>query len=163
MWLCECSCGEKVKVSGKALRNGNTKSCGCWRHDVLIERNYKHGGRKTSLYGSWRAMKSRCNRIKDTAYKYYGARGITVTKEWNESFVNFKKWAFQNGYVEGLTIERISVNEGYSPDNCTWIPLKEQGINKSSTKWITVNGVTKTMSDLKREKTGCDNNRFRSK
>lgn len=30
-WNCLCSCGNHVVVSGKNLRNGNTKSCGCLR------------------------------------------------------------------------------------------------------------------------------------
>ena len=28
-WLCKCDCGNIVKVKTAALRNGNTKSCGC--------------------------------------------------------------------------------------------------------------------------------------
>lgn len=31
-WLCECSCKDRniVAVLGQSLKNGNTKSCGCW-------------------------------------------------------------------------------------------------------------------------------------
>ena len=28
-WLCRCTCGREVAVSGLALRNGLTRSCGC--------------------------------------------------------------------------------------------------------------------------------------
>jgi hypothetical protein len=28
-WLCQCSCGNRVVVSGRELRSGDTKSCGC--------------------------------------------------------------------------------------------------------------------------------------
>ena len=28
-WLCQCDCGNQTHVDGKALRNGNTSSCGC--------------------------------------------------------------------------------------------------------------------------------------
>jgi hypothetical protein len=38
-WLCLCSCGNKVIVSGKNLRNGNTKSCGCLNIDRIRERS----------------------------------------------------------------------------------------------------------------------------
>lgn len=150
MWVCQCSCGEKVTVIGKLLRNGSTKSCGCLKHDVIIKKNYKHGCTHTGLYSSWRAMKERCNSINGKNYENYGGRGIFVTQEWNKSFENFKNWALQSGYSEGLTIERLDVNEGYCPSNCTWIPLSEQGINKRSTKWVTVNEITKTMSDWAR-------------
>lgn len=29
LWLCECSCGNKVHVQSQNLKNGRTKSCGC--------------------------------------------------------------------------------------------------------------------------------------
>ena len=29
IWHCRCECGNEVDVSGKRLRQGNTKSCGC--------------------------------------------------------------------------------------------------------------------------------------
>lgn len=28
-WLCQCSCGKKVEILGRSLRDGNTRSCGC--------------------------------------------------------------------------------------------------------------------------------------
>lgn len=28
-WLCQCDCGKQSTVSGKNLRMGKTKSCGC--------------------------------------------------------------------------------------------------------------------------------------
>lgn len=31
MWLCQCDCGNQIKVSSSLLKNGNTKSCGCSR------------------------------------------------------------------------------------------------------------------------------------
>lgn len=38
-WLCECSCQEhnRIVTRGDNLRNGVTKSCGCYRKDVLSE------------------------------------------------------------------------------------------------------------------------------
>ena len=42
MWLCECKCGNKKIVSGKVLRNGNSKSCGCYKSKVTSERMSKN-------------------------------------------------------------------------------------------------------------------------
>lgn len=33
VWLCKCDCGNEVKVLGKHLRSGNTKSCGCYKKE----------------------------------------------------------------------------------------------------------------------------------
>jgi hypothetical protein len=33
MWSCECTCGNRVDVDGRRLRNGDTRSCGCRRHE----------------------------------------------------------------------------------------------------------------------------------
>ncbi len=30
IWACRCDCGQKVEILGKYLRNGDTKSCGCF-------------------------------------------------------------------------------------------------------------------------------------
>ena len=34
-WLCRCDCGKEVEVIGRSLTNGNTKSCGCYRKEVV--------------------------------------------------------------------------------------------------------------------------------
>ena len=32
-WLCRCKCGNQKIVLGKSLRNGHSKSCGCFKKD----------------------------------------------------------------------------------------------------------------------------------
>lgn len=39
LWLCRCQCGTTFIAYGRNLKNGNTKSCGCLRREVLIRRN----------------------------------------------------------------------------------------------------------------------------
>ena len=36
-WKCRCDCGVETIVSGKALRNGTSRSCGCLREEVNRE------------------------------------------------------------------------------------------------------------------------------
>ena len=36
-WTCRCECGAEVVVMGKSLKNGSTKSCGCYRHDKNVK------------------------------------------------------------------------------------------------------------------------------
>lgn len=99
-----------------------------------------HNSTKTQLYFVWQNMKKRCLCKKTVGYKNYGGRGITICDEWVNNFANFKKWALANGYKEEkqngrniLTLDRIDVDKGYSPDNCRWITMKEQCANKRNT------------------------------
>jgi len=71
--------------------------------------NYKHGGKGTKLYNVWCSMRKRCTLKTDTHYKRYGGRGISVCEDW-QNFLTFKKWANENGYKEGLTIDMKQIN-----------------------------------------------------
>ena len=90
-------------------------------------------------------MKLRCIR---TEYKQ---RGITICKEWLEDFHAFKLWALQNGYKEGLTLDRIDNNKGYYPENCRWVTMKVQNNNKSNNRLITYKEQTKTLAQWSEE------------
>jgi len=74
-------------------------------------------------------MKRRCVNPNLKCYKYYGGRGITYCKEW-QNFIPFMNWALSHGYRDDLTIDRIDVNGNYEPDNCRWATWKEQNRNK---------------------------------
>lgn len=120
MWLCRCICGNLREVHSGSLVTGNTKSCGCrWRDNMVT-----HGDSKTLLYKTWAALKQRCNNPTHNSYKHYGKRGITFYAEWKK-YLPFKEWALDNGYHEGLSIDRIDNNGNYEPDNCQWITRSE--------------------------------------
>lgn len=36
-WLCRCDCGKDKVVRGWYLKSGETKSCGCFRKELLSE------------------------------------------------------------------------------------------------------------------------------
>lgn len=78
----------------------------------------------------WHHIQERCYNIKCKDYYNYGKRGIKVCDEWLKSFENFYIWAIINGYEEGLTLDRIDVNEGYYPENCRWVDRIKQNINR---------------------------------
>ena len=105
----------------------------------------RHGMSGTKLYKSWAAMKRRCDFPDALHKKYYSDKGIKYCKEWKD-FPAFMEWALANGYVEGHTIERIDNSKGYYPENCRWIPAKDQALNKTSSHLITINNETKTIS-----------------
>lgn len=150
-WLCKCECGNQKVVSGNKLRSGNTKSCGCLQKEFLDGRlRRKHGLTNTKLYATWENMKHRCEDPKNWMYPNYGGRGIKVCEEWHNSSTFFE-WAYSHGYKEGLTIERIDVNGNYEPGNCTWIPIKNQYLNRTDSHFVTAFGKTQTISEWAKE------------
>lgn len=105
---------------------------------------YTKHNTKNRLYAVWNSMKQRCNNHKSQKYKIYGARGIKVCNEWNESYDSFRKWALDNGYKEGLTLDRINVDGNYEPNNCRWVTYEVQNSNKSNNVWIEYKGEKHT-------------------
>lgn len=97
------------------------------------------------LYGIWCKMKQRCLEPDSDRYKDYGGRGITVAQEWINNFDTFADWAKDNGYVDGLTIDRIDNDGNYCPGNCRWLTRREQNRNKRTNKMVTYMGETKPL------------------
>lgn len=151
-WICQCDCGKIRPVMGSSLKNNRTSNCGCVNASRQAERlkktpiNFKYGLCRTKLYSVYYKMIQRCYRENDWAYEWYGARGISVCDYWQEDFKHFYDWAQENGYKEGLTLDRIDVNGDYSPDNCRWVTQKEQCRNTRANAFYTINGVTKNLS-----------------
>ena len=135
-WRCKCDCGNIVLVKSVHLRNGITKSCGCISAELLEKRNRVHGMRYTKLYEVWKGMKSRCENPKHIGFKDYGGRGISVCEEWRDDFLQFYEWAVGHGYADGLTIDRIDNEKGYSPENCRWVTRAFQNAHKRNNHLI---------------------------
>ena len=108
--------------------------------------NKTHGMSDTRLYRIYKHILNRCNNKNDNRYDRYGARGITICEEWKD-FNHFAEWALANGYNDKLSIDRINVNMGYSPDNCRWADAHQQSNNKSNNKLYTYNSATHTIAE----------------
>lgn len=103
------------------------------------------------LYKVWCGMKRRCNCINDQSYSRYGAKGIKVCEEWNNSYTKFSNWSKANGYADGLTIDRIDNSKGYEPSNCRWVTTAIQNRNYSRNHNITYSGKTMCVADWSAE------------
>lgn len=142
-WECVCKCGNTTFVDGGNLRSGRIRSCGCLQGAT-------HALSNSTLYRRYYTMCSRCSE-NDLKHKLrYFDRGIKVCEEWQgeNGFLNFYNWALANGFKEGLTIDRIDNNKGYSPENCRWIPQKEQYKNMSRVKLVEYKGEKVTLGNL---------------
>ena len=115
----------------------------------------KHGRTNTQLYIVWEGIKDRCLNTRDKAYPDYGGRGIDICDEWRNSFVVFSEWAYANGYIEDklpsgrnrVSIDRIDNDKGYYPANCRWATAKEQSNNRRNNRYLTIDGMTKTIAE----------------
>lgn len=103
------------------------------------------------LRNIYKLMKYRCSQPKYDKYKYYGGRGIEVCSDWADSFNSFEQWALENGYAEGLTLDRIDNDGDYEPENCRWVTLKEQANNRSTNHMLTYNGKTQSIQKWSEE------------
>lgn len=148
MWYCECECGVTKEIPEHSLRGGNSRSCGCLRRKLVIERTLTHGESKSAEHRTWTDMRSRCNNPKAPNYKYYGARGIKVCDRW-QKFENFLSDMGRRPGPE-YSIDRIDNNGDYEPGNCRWATRSEQRNNTRSIRPVEFNGEIYSLADLSR-------------
>ena len=161
-WNCEClKCGGHAIVAQSEFIGGKTKSCGCLRSSVSRIGNINNLS-SSKLYKIYRGIVDRCYRNSSQHYNQYGGRGIYIVDEWytpgvegNPGFVNFYNWSMENGYRVELSssgknlisIDRKDNDGPYAPWNCRWVDKKTQGNNRSTNRYITVNGITDTLKN----------------
>jgi hypothetical protein len=148
--LCKCDCGTERYVRASRIREGRSKSCGCLARDSLVihgrtTRKARHTSRE---YWIWNSMKNRCLNNKYKHFKDYGGRGITVCGKWL-TFAGF----FEDMGINpnGMTLERLDNEKGYSKENCVWASRSTQNKNKRNNKYITANGETHCLTEWARK------------
>lgn len=90
-------------------------------------------------------MVRRCYDPHSADYRWYGAKGIHICKEWLDDPELYIQWFMSEckGNMK-LTIDRINPNKGYSPENCRLIEREENARWKSSTLPLDIDGVKLT-------------------
>lgn len=144
LWKCLCECGKETVVASSNLVRGVTRSCGCFRTEREREANTKHGQHGTGAHKSWMSMRQRCRNPNCPAFHSYGGRGITICERWDK-FENF--FADMGPRPDGLELDRIDVNGNYEPSNCRWATQLQQGRNQRKTRFATINGTTKPLTE----------------
>lgn len=142
--ICKCSCGNETIVYYPNLIRGLTSSCGCLKKKFTKDSLYPN---YTVLWNVWYAMKRRCYCKNESEFHNYGSRGITVCDEWKDNFQAFYEWAMNNGYKEGLTIDRIDNDGNYCPENCRLATAKQQALNKRNNRHVNFNGRIVTVKE----------------
>ena len=99
------------------------------------------------LRNAYTNMKFRCYDPRGKCYYRYGGRGIEVDSAWLTSYHVFREWALANGFKDGLTLDRIDNNKGYSPENCRFITQAEQSRNRCNTILVQDEGQIMCLKD----------------
>lgn len=143
MFLCECICGKQKILRGSMLTAGTSISCRCQTSKL---KNITHDMSKTKTYTSWISMRRRCNDPKEPHFWRYGAMGINVCDEWNNSFEAFFRDMGER--PKNTTIDRIDNSKGYFKGNCRWASPKLQTLNRGATVWLEYRGEVLCLADM---------------
>lgn len=151
-WVCRCDCGTEKVFAIYDVYSGHTKSCGCMTSKMKSNAQKKrlnyHGLTETKEYRIWCHMRDRCGRKENPKYKYYGGRGIKVCDRWKKRFINFL--ADMGKCPNGMSLDRIFVNNDYMPSNCRWASHMTQGSNKRNCKKVILGGTEITRVEAER-------------
>lgn len=159
-WSCLCDCGSVAEIRSQNLRIGKTKSCGCYKHEIMAAgMNVKHGMYGTRTFKTWDSMIQRCTLKTDPNYHRYGARGVMVCDSW-KSFEGF--YADMGKRPDGMTLDRKENNGNYEPSNCRWATPMQQANNRSNNRLIRYRWKEITVRELANE-TGVDYMMLRSR
>ena len=135
-WNVKCECGTEFKVRTDSLRNGHTKSCGCIHKEILdsgvLRRKYK---RPKTYYKRWKSMIRRCENVNDSAYQYYGAKGISVCDEWRNDYDKFYDWMKKQKKPKSYQLDRIDSEGNYEPSNCQLLTASDNSIKAMNKRY----------------------------
>jgi len=150
-WLCRCDCGTERLTTGRVLRDGQSRSCGCLMKELASKRFQTHGQTHSGFgYSNWNAMIQRCTNPNSSGYPKYGGAGISVCDRWLHSFEFF----FQDMGPKPSpkhSIDRFpNKNGNYEPGNCRWATQKQQLGNVNKNVWIEHKGKKMILSDWAR-------------
>ena len=66
-WLCKCECGNEIVIIGGNLKNGSTKSCGCYKKEMYDSEEFKkiHSNKMKELWKDEDFRKMQSNQMKE--------------------------------------------------------------------------------------------------
>jgi len=122
LWKCICDCGKEAVISGALLRNGKTKSCGCFSSEVsrkLCKDRALPLGQAcfNTLYGNYKNQAQRRElpfELTKEDFSFLTQMNCYYCGIVPKQTINKKR---QNGPYIYNGIDRIDSNKGYTLDN----------------------------------------------
>jgi hypothetical protein len=124
-WLCKCDCGNEKEISSKHFKNGDTKSCGCLRHEhpgmkpkedicacsnLLFNNNYKSNAIRKGV--AFELTLEEFIKITSSDCFYCGSKPSSIQRRQNHQ-----------GFYIYNGIDRVDNSIGYIKENvvpCCW-------------------------------------------
>lgn len=133
VWVCMCDCGEETNVRISKLKNGTTKSCGCFKNKNLLP---KFGNEHKNWLGHKDLSMSFYSRMKQTAeqrkiefnvsikylYELFCEQGGKCAYTGENIFLpkNVRQLRGENNETIA-SLDRIDNDKGYIEDNLHWV------------------------------------------
>jgi hypothetical protein len=148
--------GAKKVAQARDWRHRNAEHMREWwranyaaNREHILERR-RNGNTRRPEYVTWTNMKQRCYNPAIRAYRWYGARDITVCDRWRNSFANFlADMGLRPSPAH--SIDRIDPNGHYTPENCEWRTKLAQVAHLRSNVIIELNGKKQHIAAWSRE------------
>jgi len=77
-----------------------------------------HNFCKYPLFNTWNNIRKVCYSVKHKKYPTHGGKGVKMCAEWVEDFLQFYKWAIDNGWEEGKMVARKNKSKDFDELNC---------------------------------------------
>ncbi len=136
-----CDCGNQIIRDLNWVRFLNITSCGCYKHEYLVEKNtiHNHAIRDniSGAYKSWQAMHQRVQ----VNPKY---SNILICDRW----FNFQSFFDDMGdRPDKHSIERKNNKGDYEPDNCIWVTQLTQAQNTDNVVNVIIGSETHSINE----------------
>ena len=101
-WLCKCECGNEIVIIGGNLKNGSTKSCGCYKKEMYDSEEFKkiHSDKMKELWKDEEFRKMQSNKTREL-WKDEEFRKMKSEKTKNQWKDEEMKWKMN--YKGGIT------------------------------------------------------------